>query len=200
MAEGWANRQIDLVKQVCGSPANDDVLNESLHAFLRVMENTVTDGLFFFGTRPSRAEIGIYGMLSQLIQDLSPSADMRENYTFTTRWVSIIDDLSGIDGEWEALSTNPEKLMASPVAEILKMSGKYHLPLLHANAEALDKGEQYFSFDIDGRKFERETHERHKTCLPALQKRYADLSSESKAALQTVLEESACLNFLTAGT
>lgn len=198
MAEGWANRQIDLVKQVCGSPANDDVLNESLHTFLRVMENTVTDGMFFFGTRPSRAEIGIYGMLSQLIQDLSPSADMRENYTFTTRWVSIIDDLSGIDGEWEALSTNREKLMASPVAEILKMSGKYHLPLLHANAEALDKGEQHFSFDIDGRKFERHTHERHKTCLPALQKRYADLSSESKAALQTVLEESACLNFLTA--
>ena len=133
---------------------------------------------------------------------------MRENYTFTTRWVSIIDDLSGIDGEWEALSTNPEKLMASPVAEILKMSGKYHLPLLHANAEALDKGEQYFSFDINGTAFKREAHERHSpcllacflACLPALQKRYADLSSESKAALQTVLEESACLNFLTAGT
>ena len=137
-------------------------------------------------------------VLSQLIQDVSATADMRENYTFTTRWVSIIDDLSGIDGEWEALSTNREKLMASPVAEILGMSGKYHLRLLHANAEALDKGEQHFSFDIDGRKFERETHERHKTCLPALQKRYADLSSESKAALQTVLEESACLNFLTA--
>jgi|TARA_B110000977_G_scaffold146451_1_gene185727 hypothetical protein len=42
------------------------------------------------------------------------------------------------------------------------------------------------------------THERHAPCLPALQKRYADLSSESKAALQNVLEESACLNFLTA--
>ena len=199
MAEGWASRQIDLVKRTCGSPANDDILNESLHAFLRVMESTVTNGLFFFGSRPSRAEIAIYGILSQLIQDLSPSVDMRENYTFTTRWVSIIDDLSGIDGEWEALSTNPEKLMATPVAEILKMSGKYHLPLLHANAEAMDNGEQYFSFDIDGRKFERETHERHKTCLPALQKRYADLSSESKAALKDVLEESACLNYLTAG-
>ena len=199
MTEGWASRQIDLVKRTCGSPANDDILNESLHAFLRIMESTVTNGLFFFGSRPSRAEIAIYGILSQLIQDLSPSADMRENYTFTTRWVSIIDDLSGIDGEWEALSTNPEKLMATPVAEILKMSGKYHLPLLHANAEAMDNGEQYFSFDIDGRKFERETHERHKTCLPALQKRYADLSSDSKAALKDVLEESACLNFLKAG-
>ena len=164
------------------------------------MENKVTDGLFFFGSRPSRAEIGIYGMLSQLIQDMSASADMRENYTFTTRWVSIIDDLSGLDGEWEALNTNPEKLMASPVAEILQMSGKYHLPLLHANAEALDKGEQHFSFDIDGTPFKREVHERHIPCLPALQKRYAGLSSESKAALQTVLEESACLNFLTAGT
>ena len=199
MAEAWASRQIDLVKRTCGSPANDDILNESLHAFLRVMENAVTNGLFFFGSRPSRAEIAIYGILSQLIQDLSPSADMRENYTFTTRWVSIIDDLSGIDGEWEALSTNPEKLMATPVAEILKMSGKYHLPLFLAYSEAMDNGEQYFSFDIDGQKFERETHERHISCLPALQKRYADLSSESKAALKDVLEESACLNYLAAG-
>ena len=106
-------------------------------------------------------------VLSQIIQDVSATADMRENYTFTTRWVSIIDDLSGIDGEWEALSTNPEKLMASPVAEILKMSGKYHLPLLHANAEALDKGEQYFSFDINGTAFKREAHERHSPCLLA---------------------------------
>ena len=57
--------------------------------------------------------------------------------------------------------------MASPVAEILKMSGKYHLPLLHANAEALDKGEQYFSFDINGTAFKREAHERHSPCLLA---------------------------------
>jgi glutathione S-transferase len=87
MAEFWANRQIDLVQRVCGSPANDDILNESLHAFLRIMENKVTNGLFFFGSRPSRAEIAIYGILSQLIQDISATADMRENYTFTTRWV-----------------------------------------------------------------------------------------------------------------
>ena len=143
-------------------------------------------------TPDSTAEV-----LSQLIQDVSATADMRENYTFTTRWVSIIDDVSGVDGEWEALSTNPEKLMASPVADILKISGKDHLPLLHANNKALANGEQHFSFDINGTAFKREAHERHSPAF-LLCKRYADLSSESKAALQPVLEESACLNFLTA--
>jgi hypothetical protein len=122
---------------------------------------------------------------------------MREKYNFTTRWVSIIDDLSGVEGEWVPLSTDEEKLMSSPIAEILKLSGKYHLPLLIANAQALEKGEETLSYDIDGTSFTRIAHARHSFCLPALRKRYAELSCESKTALKSVLEESGCLDYLT---
>lgn len=198
MTEFWAARQIDNVKLICGSPDYDDMLDDSLQDFLDIMERTVTKGLFFFGSRPSRAEIGIYGILSQEIQDLSASAFMRERYSFTTRWVSIIDDLSGVEGEWESLSTDADKLMSSPVAEILKLSGKYHLPMLVANAAALEKGEETLSFDIDGTTFTRTAHDRHSFCLPALRKRYAELSGESKAALKSVLAESGCLEYLVA--
>ena len=198
MSEMWASRQLIGVEKICGSPANDYVLESSFHAFLSIMERAVTKGLFFFGSRPSRAEIAIYGILSQEIQDHTASVFMREKYNFTTRWVSIIDDLSGVEGEWESLSTNKEKLMSSPVAEILKLSGKYHLPLLAANAAALEKGEKRFSYDIEGRTFTRIAHDRHSFCLPALRKRYAALSGESKAALKAVLEQSGCLNYLVA--
>ena len=160
------------------------------------MEKAVSSRLFFFGSRPSRAEIAIYGILSQEIQDLSASSFMYEKYRFTTRWVSMIDDLSGVEGEWEPLSTDTEKLLASPAAEILELSGKYHLPLLLANETALANGEGVFSFDIDGVKFTRNSHLRHATCLPALRNRYAQLSGESKDALKTVLEKSNCLMYL----
>ncbi len=196
MSELWANRQIDLTKKQCGSPDYDDMLDDSLHMFLDIMEQAVTKGLFFFGSRPSRAEIGIYGILSQEIQDLTASAFMSDKYNFTMRWVSIIDDLRGVEGEWEPLSTDQEKLMSSPVAEILKLSGKYHLPLLQANEKALANGEETFSFDIDGTDFKRVSHDRHSNCLPELQKRLAKLSSESKVALKPVLEESGCLGIL----
>jgi glutathione S-transferase len=196
MSELWANRQIDLTKKQCGSPDYDDMLDDSFQTFLGIMEKAVANGLFFFGSRPSRAEIGIYGILSQEVQDLTASAFMRDKYNFTMRWVSIIDDLSGVEGEWEPLSTDQEKLMSSPVAEILKLSGKYHLPLLQANEKALVNGEETFSFDIDGTDFKRVSHDRHSNCLPELQKRYAKLSSESKVALKPVLEESGCLGIL----
>lgn len=196
MSEFWASRQIDLVKKICGSPDYDDMIDDSLQTFLGIMEKAVTNGLFFFGSRPSRAEIAIYGILSQEIQDLTASAFMRNKYNFTMRWVSIIDDLSGVEGEWQPLSTDQEKLMSSPVAEILKLSAKYHLPLLLANEEALANGEETFSFDIDGTDFKRISHDRHSICLPELRRRYAALSDESKAALKTVLGESGCLEYL----
>lgn len=195
MSEFWANRQIDLVAKICGSPGNDDILDDSLQTFLGIMEKAVTKGLFFFGSRPSRAEIAIYGILSQEIQDFTASAFMREKYNFTTRWVSIIDDLSGVEGEWEPLSTDEEKLVSSPVAKMLKLSAKYHLPLLQANEKALANDETTFSFDIDGTDFKRISHDRHSICLPELRKRYAALSSESKAALETVLKETGCMEY-----
>lgn len=192
----WTRRQTKAMKWTCGSPKNDEVLENALRGFLEIIESAARGRLFFFGTRPSRAEIGIYGTLSQLVQDLTPSAFMRESYPFTMRWVGMIDDLSGTEGEWEALSSNADKLMSSSIRKILEQSGKYHLPLLAANDAALASGKQEMAFDIDGHNFARAALPRHSGCLPALRGRYAALSNSSKSALFPVLEETGCLKFL----
>ena len=196
MSQMWAGRQMSLVAKFCDGSQYYDMLDGSLQAFLETMERAVTNGLFFFGSRPSRAEIAIYGILSQEIQDLTTTKFMRDRYRFTSRWISMIDDLSGVEGDWEPLSTSEEKLLASPVAEILKHSGKYHLPMLQANEVALANQEKTFSYDIDGKPFKRVANGRHTICLPALRERYAELSADSKAALNTVLENSGCLQYL----
>ncbi len=58
-SEFWANRQIQGIKLLCGSPDYDELLDNSLQAFLSIMEKAVSRRLFFFGSRPSRAEIAI---------------------------------------------------------------------------------------------------------------------------------------------
>ncbi len=198
MSTSWAKRQVKAMKATCGSPENDDVLQKSLNDFLEILESAMKDGLFFFGSRPSRAEIAIFGVLSQLVQDLSASSLMQENYPFTMRWVGMIDDLSGIDGEWMPLSTDADRFMASPIRKILEQSGKYHLPLLFANGQSLEKGDKKLAFCIDGKSFERAALPRHSSCLSALQERYALLASESKSALAPVLEETGCLEYFKA--
>ena len=66
---------------------------------------------------------------------------LRENYNLTYRWATVMEDLSGTEGRWDALSTDPEKLRASPIPDLLKLCAKYHLPLLRANTAAMDAGE-----------------------------------------------------------
>ena len=70
---------------------------------------------------------------------------LRENYDLTYRWATVMEDLSGTEGRWEALSTDPEKLRASPIPDLLKLCAKYHLPLLRANTAAMDAGEEMLS-------------------------------------------------------
>ena len=86
--------------------------------------------------------------------------------------------------------------MSSPVRKILDQSAKYHLPLLLANEEALEKGEKRMAFDIDGHSFQRAAAPRHSGCLCALKQRYAALSNASKAAVDPVLSETGCLEYL----
>lgn len=195
-ADGWTQRQTGLVRAVTGLPETYDLVDESLHAFLSIMERAVKSGLFFFGSRPSRAEFAIYGRLSQLLQDLTPTEFMRERYMFVSRWIGMMEDLSGVAGDWQAVSPDAQTLMSSPIAEILRLSSKYHLPMLKANLDALNTGSDSYSFEIEGRTYHREVHPRFAPCLPALQQRYSALSAEAKRALHDLLDESECLEYL----
>lgn len=196
MAQGWSDRQVDLVAQFCGSEDMFDILDNSLDSLLDVTERAFKSGLFLFGSRPSRAEFALYGMLSQLILDYAPSTYLRKNYSFTYRWVTVMEDLSGREGNWEPLSSDPARLQSSPITDLLKLSSKYHLPLLHANTEATEAGSDTLSLQIDGKHYVRNTAKRCLPCLSTLQQRYANLSGEAKNQLDGVLRDTGCLAFL----
>ena len=193
MVQFWAQRQVKGIKILAGNP---ELLDDSLEKFLTITEDVFSKGLFLFGSRPSRADIAIYGIFSQLIIDPTPAALLREKYNTTYRWVTLMEDLSGIDGKWTTLSADPDKLNASRIPDILKLSGTYHLPMLHANDTALSQGEKRFTVELDGKPYYRKAHNRHDGCLPALQQRYKDLSDETKDLLDDLLKETGCYDYL----
>lgn len=197
LSQFWAERQVTGMDLLCGS---FEILDDSLHRFLEITEHLFTHGMFIFGSRPSRAEIAIFGILSQLIIDPAPAALMREKFNMTYRWVNLMEDLSGVEGEWEPVSTDTNRFQNARILDILKLSGTYHLPLLAANAKALENGEKRFSFDVEGQAYTRKAHNRHAGCLEALRKHYARLSEDSKTVLHDALEASGCLSYLAPGT
>jgi glutathione S-transferase len=195
MVQFWANRQVKGMELLAGNP---DTIDESLDKFLSITEDVFSKGLFLFGSRPSRAEIAIYGILSQLIIDPTPAALLREKFNTTYRWVTLMEDISGIEGEWTALSPSPDKLKASRIPDILNLSGTYHLPMLAANDAALLKGEKFFTVELDGKPYKRKAHNRHDACLPALRQRYKNLSSVTKELLDGLLKDTGCYDYLAA--
>lgn len=66
-------------------------------AVLAALEAHVVEHHCLFGTRPSLAEFGIFGQLSQLGTDPTAQTIMRADYPYTYRWLAHIDDMSGVE-------------------------------------------------------------------------------------------------------
>lgn len=194
----WAARQTKLVEDCCGKTEEMwDMIDEGLLAFVDLMEKNVADGRFLFGTRPSRADFGIYGQLSQLIIDSGSSEMMRKRADLTTRWCMVMDDLSGCDGTWKPVARDKDALDACVIPDMLRLSSKYHLPLLAANDAAMTAGERELSFEIGDKTYRRKALRNRGHCLPDLQARFAALSDDAVQALTPLLEETGCLPYLT---
>ena len=193
MSKFWATRQIKGMDRFCGDP---EILDESLETFLSIADDVFSNGLFMFGSRPSRAEFAIYGILSQMIIDPTAASYMREKFNNAYRWTTVMEDLSGIEAEWKSIASDPDSLEASRIPDILKLSGTYHLPLLDANEKALANGEKDFSVEMNGKLYSRKAHNRHDGCLLALRHQYANLSDHAKSLLDRLLKDTGCFTYL----
>ncbi|MEO9469825.1 glutathione S-transferase family protein [Parasphingorhabdus sp.] len=192
-AEQFRSRQVGRMAIVGCTAENFPLIEASTRAVLQALEDHVGDRFCLFGTRPSLAEFGIYGQLSQLGVDPTPQAMMRADFPYSFRWLLHIDDMSGIEGEWD----DPSTPLAPVVNLLLKQVGLIYGPFLLANAAALEKGEETFSLEINGMPYSQGTFKYQVKCLADLRQRYAALDDKTRADLDPLLSECDCLDFLT---
>src|SRR5207244_13138114 len=84
----------------CYLSGNRPLWQETYRRVLEAVELQVQHTRFFFGGRPSIGDFGLYGQLSQLAIDPTPSTIMRRDAVRTYQWVQDLDDASGIEGDW----------------------------------------------------------------------------------------------------
>ena len=191
-AEQFRARQVGRMAIVGCTQENFPLIEASTHALLDALEAHVVDRHFLFGTRPSLAEFGMYGQLSQLGVDPTAQAMMRKNYPYSYRWLLHIDDMSGIEGEWDAADAP----FAPIITAWLKQVGEIYMPFLLANAAAIEAGKETFSITAMGLPYTQGVFKYQVKCLADLRARYAALDSAARAKVDPLLAEAGCLDAL----
>ena len=191
-AEQFRSRQVGRMALVGCTQENFPLIEASTRAVLAALEAHVVDKHFLFGSRPSLAELGIFGQISQLGVDPTAQTMMRADYPYSYRWLAHIDDMSGIDGEWDA----PHAVFRPVVDKLLAIVGEVYVPFLLANAKALAAEEETFEFEAMGLSFSQGTFKYQAKCLADLRARYAALGGDARAKIDPALEANGCHSFL----
>lgn len=157
-------------------------------AFLDIMEAGLARQMFLFGDRPSIADFGLYGMLTQFVVDPTPARIMRERAVRTYQWTQYTDDLSGHDGDWAASRAPNETLTA-----LVKLAGRSFVPMMTANAAAIAADEKRVNFTVDNVQLNSFAMPYKQACWLWLKKMHADLPAADRESLQPLLEDAGFL-------
>lgn len=179
-AQMFRARQVGRMALVGCTRENFPLIEASTRAVLDALEAHVVNRFCLFGTRPSLAEFGIFGQLSQLGTDPTPQAMMRADYPYTYRWLAHIDDMSGQEGEWEPG-------FALVVAELVRISAEVYAPFLAANAAAAEAGAETFRMEAMGLPYEQGVFKYQLKCLADLRSGHAGLDSTARAQVDPLL-------------
>ena len=186
-ARAFAERQIARMPLVGCTEGNRPLIEETFRELVGLLDAHVTERHFLFGSRPSVADFGLYGQLSQLASDPTPAGLMRAETPYAYRWVAHLDDASGIEGEWLGFDTAGSALLDG----LLALCREVYLPFLAANAAAVAAGEDEFELAIRGHAWRQGTFRYQAKCLARLRERYAALGDRDRRRVDGLLGESA---------
>lgn len=188
-AERFRARQVGRMAIVGCTRENFPLIETSTRALLRALEAHVVERHCLFGSRPSMAEFSLYGQLSQLGVDPTPEAMLRKDYPYSLRWLLHIDDMSGIEGEWDT----EDAPYAPIVTTMLELVGAIYMPFLLANVAAIEAGEARFSMTAMGHPYAQGVFKYQVRCLADLRARYAALDAGARARIDPHLDRARIL-------
>ena len=185
----FSERQVGRLGVVGSNETTRPVIEGSYTRLLELLDAHFMKNRFLLGDRPGSGDYGIYGQFTQLVGfDPTSMALAYEKGPRTVAWVSVMEDLSGLEpGDWADVSALPATLRA-----ILAEVGKVYVPALLANEKALVAGEESWETEIDGRPWTQKTFPYQAKCLGWIQEEYAALSDAHRAKVDAALAGSGC--------
>jgi glutathione S-transferase len=191
----FSERQISRLYVVGSSDTTAPVIEDSYKRFLSCMNAHLKNLPYLMGERPGSADFACFGQLTQLTQfDPTPARVAAENFPRVHAWVSKMEDLCGVepfDNGFITTSSFPETLTA-----LLKELGRTYVPVMLANAAAIDQGLDQVQTEIEGKSWTQEPFPYQAKCLYWLRIEYAKLDEEDRARVDAILSGTGCEQLL----
>ena len=191
MKKMFSERQISRLYVVGSNDITAQVIEDSYKRFLSALNDHLTNHPFMFGQRPSSGDFGCFGQLTQLTQfDPTPAAVAAQSYPRIHAWVSKMEDLSGL--EVSADDYIDAGNLPATFTVLLKEIGRTYVPVMLANAKALDQGQDKVHTEVEGKVWEQEPFPYQGKCLQWLRIEYARLSSDDQARVDSIFAGTGC--------
>lgn len=150
--------------------------------YLRIIdaiEAQLKRSFFLFGSRPSLAEFGLYGQLSQYVVDPVVSNVMKDRAVRTFEWEHFLEDMSGIDGQWWAVGDCLTKELAGLIESLA--SNYFMMAKMLQETAGMDDLEGA----VNGMKY-------RVKCYLALKQELSSLDDADRQSIRPILEASGC--------
>lgn len=195
-ARGFADYQIPLWPVAGIEPQNVPLIEEMYRRILAALDDTLREQEFFFGSRPSLGDFGFYGQMYQCMYNPASGDIMRASTLRVPAWLTIMDDASGVEGQWLA----PDAPLCSGVKTLLWLAGAVYLPYLDATHKAFEAGDERLHIEVlDGFVHEQNPMKYHAKCIQVIREKVAALGAKDQGKLEGLLGETEAWGFIKPG-
>ena len=191
MKKLFSDRQISRLYVVGSNDVTAPVIEDSYRRFLDALNNHLKDLPFIMGTRPGSADFACFGQLTQLTQfDPTPARIAATNYPRVHAWVSKMEDQSGLEPSADGFVSADD--FPATLRAILEEAGRTYVPVMLANAAAIDQGLEQVTAEVDGSTWTQEPFPYQAKCLQWLRIEYSRLDGEDRERADQILAGTGC--------
>lgn len=191
ISESIRDRQVGRLYVVGSNDTTAPVIEESYKRFLKLFDAHIQNFPFTLGKRPGASDFGMYGQLTQLAMfDPTPLQVTMDMTPRVYAWAQLMEDLSGLEpaqGDWVSRGEIPATLQA-----LLAEVGNVYVPLLLANARAVNERAETVEIEIVGRPWIQKPYPYQAKCLQWIRQEYAQLNEYDRSVVDSILAGTGC--------
>ena len=195
MKQVFSDRQISRLYVVGSNDVTAPVIEDAYKRFMAIFNEHLKQHPFLMGTRPGSADFACFGQLTQLAQfDPTPAKIAVKQFPRVHAWVSKMEDHCGlepVDQDFIDTDNFPQTLRA-----LLSELGRTYVPVMLANARAIDQGQNEVTAEVEGKTWSQEPFPYQAKCLQWLRIEYARLDDADKEKVDGILAGTGCEQLL----